>query len=43
MFTDCTHQSIFTNVTYTVHVNGSMSARLETNEGEKVLTCVNNE
>ena len=31
------------NVTYIVHVNGNMSARIETMEGERMLICVNND
>ena len=31
------------NVTYIVHVNGNMSARLESSEGKKKLTCLNSE
>ena len=30
-------------MTYIVHVNGNMSARLETSDGEKMLTCIGNE
>ena len=31
------------NITYIIHVNGNMSARLETSEGEKMLICVCND
>ena len=44
IFTGCRLLNNYcSNVTYTVHVNGNMSARLVTVEGEILLICVNND